>query len=355
MTISRRSILYLAFLLIASLVLFRWRTTLRNLISRPEAEGRLQSKFSNPFVDGNKALVSLVHGDNVDLMVREAIAMIGGLEKMGVKDKTVLVKPNVVSGDPSPATTNPEVVRAIVRLLKEAGAKKIYVGDMSALLTLPTKKNMEKTGILKAAEEAGAEALFLEDHGWVKVDLPQGRYIREAYVSEWIYKVDRIVNLPVIKTHRNASYTITLKNFIGATHGRQRPYLIDPTHWEEIVTEFNLAYQPHLNLVDGTKVMVSGGPWSGEEERAGLILASGDRIAADIIGLSLIKHYGKWKDVTGKGVWDQRQIKRAVELGLGVKDSSSILLKTNSLEAPDADFTRLISAIQKHALDSSPF
>ncbi len=349
MTFSRRSIFYLVSLLVISFLLFRWRTTLKNLILRPEAQGQPQPKFFNSFVEGNKALVSLVHGDDVEQMVREAIGLIGGIEKIDVKDKTVLVKPNVVSGNPSPATTNPEVIRAMVKLLTEAGAKRIYVGDMSALLTLPTKKNMEKTGILKAAEEAGAEPLFFEDHGWVKVDLPEAKYIKEAHVSEWIYKVDRVVNVPVIKTHRSAAYTITLKNFIGATHGRQRPYLIDPAHWEEIVAEFNLAYQPHLNLVDGTRVMVSGGPWSGDEERAGLILASGDRIAADVIGLSLIKHYGRSKEIVGRGVWEQRQIKRAVELGLGVKDSNSILLKTKSLKSDDGAFARLISAIQKHA------
>lgn len=282
-------------------------------------------------------------------MVREAIGMIGGLEKIGVKGNTVLVKPNVVSGEPSPATTSPEVVKAIVKLLKEAGIKKVYVGDMSALLTLPTKKNMERTGILRASQEAGAEALFFEEHRWIRVNLPQARYIREAYVSEWIYRVDRVINLPVIKTHRNAVYTIALKNFIGATHGRQRPYLIDPTHWEEIVTELNLAYQPHLNLVDGTNVMVSGGPWSGKEEKSGLILASGDRVAADIIGLSLIKHYGQSRGVVDKGVWDQRQIRRAVELGLGAKDGASILLKTKSLKAQDEKFNQLIAAMRRHA------
>jgi uncharacterized protein (DUF362 family) len=347
-TLSRRSLFYLASLLIASFLLFRWRTTLKNLIFRPEAEGQSRPAFSNPFVDGNRAMVSLVHGGDAEAMVREAIGMIGGLEKMGVKGNTVLVKPNVVSGEPSPATTSPEVVKAIVKLLKEAGAKKVYVGDMSALVTLPTKKNMERTGILQAAREVGAEPVFFEEHRWIRVHLPQARFIREAYVSEWIYKVDRVINLPVIKTHRNATYTIALKNFVGATHGRQRPYLIDPTHWEEIVTELNLAYQPHLNLVDGTKVMVSGGPWSGEEEKTGVILASGDRIAADVIGVSLIKHYGRSKGVADKGVWDQGQIRRAVELGMGVKDGASILLRSASLGARDEKFDQLIAAIQKH-------
>ena len=349
MIVSRRSIVYLAALLIAAFLLFRWRTTLKNLLFRPEAEGQLPANFTNPFVEGDKVLVSVVRGENIERMLREALSMIGGLEKIGVKDKTVLVKPNVVSGEPPPTTTNPELVRAITRLLSEKGAKKVYVGDMSALLTLPTRKNMERTGILHAAQEAGAEPLFFEDHSWVKVPIQRAKYIREAYVSEWIYKVDRVINLPVVKTHRNATYSIALKNFIGATHGRQRPYLIDPTHWEEIVTELNLAYQPHLNIGDGTRIMVSGGPWSGAKEKTGVVVASGDRVACDIVGLSLIKHYGKSRDVAGKGVWEQRQIRRAIELGLGVKSGASILLKTKSLKTPDANFDRLISAIRKHA------
>ncbi|MFB3062335.1 MAG: DUF362 domain-containing protein [Candidatus Binatia bacterium] len=349
MTVSRRSLFFLAILLLASFILFRWRTTIRNLVLRPEAKGQIPPKFPNPFLEGNKTLVGLVHGEQVELMVREAIQLIGGIEKLQVRGKTVLVKPNVVAGRPSPTTTNPEVIRAIIRILKEAGAKKVYVGDMSAILTLPTKRNMEKTGILKVVEDEGAEALFFEDGRWVKVDLSESEYIKEAYVSEWIYNVDRVINLPVIKTHRSATYSIALKNFIGATHGRQRPYLVDSSHWEEIVSEFNLAYQPHLNLVDGTKVMLSGGPWSGSEAESGIVLASGDRVATDIIGLSLIKHYGKDKDVARKGVWEQKQIQTAVRLGLGVKDSSSLLLKEKSLKGPDSNFTRLVSSIRKHA------
>lgn len=350
MTFSRRSLLYLAFLLIVSLLLFRWRTTLKSLLFRPEARGPRRPRSANPFLEQEKALVSLVHGGDVEAMVREAVELIGGMEKIGVKGKTVLVKPNVVSGEPSPATTSPKVISAVVKLLKEAGAQKIYVGDMSALLALPTRANLERTGILQATQEAGAEALCFEDYGWVRVDLPKGRYVREAYVSEWIYKVDRVINLPVVKTHRNAVYTICLKNFIGATHGRQRPYLIDAGHWEEIIAELNLAYEPHLNLIDGTKVMASGGPWSGEVEEAGVVLASGDRIAADVIGLGLIKHYNRWQDVADKGVWEQRQIRRAVELGLGVKDAASVRLKAKSFKAPDPNFDQLLSAIQKHAL-----
>ncbi len=353
MSISRRSFFIFAFLLVTSLFLFRFRTTLKSLIFRPQAGGQIPPKFPNPFLEGDKALVGLVHGDSIEPMVREAIHLIGGIEKLQIRGKTVLLKPNVVSARPFPTTTNPEVLRAVIKIVKEAGAKEVYVGDMSALISLPTKKNMEKTGILRVIEEEGAHALFFEEDSWVRVRLPQGKYIEQAYVSEWIYKVDRVINLPVIKTHRTATYSIALKNFIGATHGRQRPYLVDATHWEEIVAEFNLAYQPHLNIVDGTKVMLSGGPWSGPEERAGIILASGDRVATDIIGLSLLKHYGRNRDVSRKGVWDQRQIQTAVNLGIGIKDSRSLLLKEISLKGSDTTFSQLVSSIRKHAFETS--
>lgn len=274
-------------------------------------------KFDNPYKENGKALVGIVRGDDILEMTREAIALIGGFEKIGVKGKTVLVKPNIVSAEPSPATTNPEVVRAVARVLKEEGASKVIVGDMSAMLTLSTKRNMIKTGIKKAAEEAGAEVVCFEDYDWVEVELPDAEYISHVYVTEWVFNADRIINLPVIKTHRSASYSICLKNFIGATHLKFRPYLIDSAHWEELVAEINIAYQPHLNIVDGTRIMIEGGPWQGTAADTNLIIASGDRIAADIAGLEIIKGFGKWHMVADKDVWEQKQITRALKLGLG--------------------------------------
>jgi uncharacterized protein (DUF362 family) len=152
------------------------------------------------------------------------------------------------------------------------------------------------------------------------------------------------VNLPVIKTHRSASYSICLKNFVGATHFKQRPYFVDSDHWEEIVTEINLAYTPDINIADGTVTMIEGGPWSGKEAATNLILASGDRVAADVVGLGIIKAFGLWRDVTQKGVWEQRQIKRAVELGM---DGGEIELLTTSLDK-DPEFEKLMEKVREN-------
>ncbi len=301
----------------------------------------------NVFKEDGKSLVSVVGGKDVEAMVRESVSLMGGLKRIGVRGKTVLVKPNVVSGRKNPTTTNPAVVKAAVKILYEEGASKVYVGDMSALLRLPTKNNMEKTGIKKAAEDAGAQVVFFDDHEWIKVKIPKGKYIKEVEVSEWMFGADRIVNLPVIKTHRSAQYSICLKNFVGATHFKQRPYFVDSRHWEEVVSEINLAYTPDLNIVDGTTTMVEGGPWKGREVETNLVIASGDRVAADTVGLALIKSYGLWKSVALRSVWDQRQIRRAAETALGAGKRDEIKLVTAS-KGKIPEFDDLLGKIEKN-------
>jgi uncharacterized protein (DUF362 family) len=294
----------------------------------------------NPFVRGRKSLVAAVGGKDLAEMVRRAVSLIGGFGPLALGGKSVLVKPNVVGDHGHPTTTNPAVVAATVRVLYEAGAGKVYVGDMSALIRGSTAKNMEKTGILAAARGAGAEPIFFEDHDWVKVKVP-GKFIQEVSVTEWIRKVDRVVNLPVIKTHEYAGYSICLKNFVGATHFRQRPYFVNALHWEEVVTELNLAYRPDLNIADGTKVMVEGGPWEGTAEEANLILAGGDRVACDVAGLALIKSYGRWKRLMATSPWAMGQVRRAVELGLGAESAQEIELVTASLDGNPAFSDRM--------------
>jgi len=312
------------------------------------SKGRLEPRYrKNLFVADGKSLVSIVGGKDIKRMIKEFVSLIGGFDKIGIKGKTILVKPNVVAGRKNPTTTNPEVVKAMVSILYEEGASEVFVGDMSALLKLPTKGNMEKTGIKRAAEEAGAKVIYFEDYDFFNINLPKGKYINNVGVSEWIFKADRVINLPVIKTHRSATYSICLKNFVGATHFKQRPYFVDSDHWEEVVTEINLAYSPDLNVIDGTKIMVEGGPWKGQEKDTDLIISSGDRIAADVIGLGIIKAFGLSKKIVSENVWEQRQIKRAVEIGLGARSRNEIKLLTASLDN-NKEFENLIRKVTEN-------
>jgi uncharacterized protein (DUF362 family) len=320
---TRRGIIGLLF--VAVVALFFWRSALlRHLLSR--ARQRFGPRIPGGDVgETAKSLVGIAGGEDVEGTIRQAVALIGGFKQFDLKGKTVMVKPNVVANKPPPSTTSPEVVGAMVRILYAEGAKQVYCGDMSAAMHLDTIANMVGTGIKKAAEQAGAQVIAFEHHHWVEVAVPQAAFKR-VLVTEWLYKVDFWLNLPVIKTHRSASYSICLKNFVGCTHVRQRPYLIDANRWEEVVAELNLAYRPDLNIVDGTVSMIAGGPWEGTPARTSLIIASTDRVAADVAGLGVIKAFGTWEKVAEKGAWEQKQITRALELGIGKGKEEIVLL-----------------------------
>jgi uncharacterized protein (DUF362 family) len=321
----------------------------RSLFSPEGNVGVWRPPPPNPFTTDGKTLVGIVRGDDVDRMVREAVRLIGGLDPLAVRGKTVLVKPNVVSDQPPPATTNPEVVRAVARLFKKAGAGRVIVGDMSAIMRLPTASNMERTGIAKAAKEAGAEVIDFDNAEWIELKPPGAWLTPSIHIARPVYEADLLVNVPVVKTHRNATYSICLKNLVGVTHPRYRPYRVNPAKWEEVVAELNLAVHPILNIIDATKIMVAGGPWEGPSEETNLILASGDRIAADATGLALIKHFGKWDKVNSIPVWEQRQIRHAQELGIGVQDRNAVRLVPSLVEGDRTSFDALTAQL-RHAL-----
>jgi uncharacterized protein (DUF362 family) len=138
-----------------------------------------------------------------------------------------------------------------------------------------------------------------------------------------------------------------MKNFVGATHGRYRPYMIDSGHWEEIVSEINAAYRPDLNIVDGTKIMYAGGPWRGDEAEMGLILAGGDRIACDAVAVALMKTFPTHPRMKDRGVWEQTQIRHGQQLGLGIDSPESLELEVHHLETPPPELQGRLKDMQK--------
>lgn len=319
----------------------------RSLFAPDGREGELRAPRPNRFTRDGKALVSVVGGATVEAMAREAVALLGGIERLGVAGKTAFVKPNVVSDLPPPTTTSPALVAAVVALLREAGAARVIVGDMSGVSRLPTRKNLEATGIAAAARAAGAEVIDLDDPEWIEVKLPPGGLLERVHVARPVYDADVLINLPVVKTHARATYSICLKNLIGVTHPRQRPYRVNAAKWQEIVAEVNRAIHPDLNIIDATTIMVAGGPHAGTPQSAGLVLASGDRIAGDAVGLALIKRAALWDEVGRVSVWAQRQIRHAQRYGLGAAGPDALALAPRRLDGDAAAFDATLAAIER--------
>jgi uncharacterized protein (DUF362 family) len=115
-----------------------------------------------------------------------------------------------------------------------------------------------------------------------------------------------------------------------------------------MIAEINAAYSPDLVLLDGVEAFTNGGPESGKRVNANVILAGTDRIAIDAVGVAILRHFGTTPEVSRGAIFEQEQIARAVQLGIGVKSPQEIELITDDRES--AEYAKAIRAI----LDGSP-
>ncbi|WP_255420845.1 DUF362 domain-containing protein [Methanosarcina sp. MSH10X1] len=145
-----------------------------------------------------------------------------------------------------------------------------------------------------------------------------------------------MIALPVIKTHWTATFTMGLKSQISITADRDRRQLPHGKHRDvlfgNMIAESNLVYRPDFYISDATKCFVTGGPDLGTLKEPGIVMASQDVIANDTVGLALLKTLGTVPKIQEHSVWDQPQIRRAVELGLGVRGRDEITIKGSEVE-----------------------
>lgn len=270
--------------------------------------------------------VALVRGEGVAQMVRRAVELAGGFTGLS-SGATVLIKPNVNSDDPYPGTTNSEVVRAVVELVKEYEPRRIIVADRSNP-AYDTLLAMKKVSIYQAAIEAGAEVMSLKSYGWIEADPPGAENWPGGFeFSRLPQEVDYMITLPVTKTHSIARFTMALKNTVGLIHPRSRDFLHSKggRQFGAMLAEINLPRPADFVVMDGTRAFISGGPSRGEVREPNLILATSDLVAADVVGLAILKNLGA-PELLAQNSWEEHQVARAVELGLGVSDASQLEL-----------------------------
>jgi uncharacterized protein (DUF362 family) len=277
--------------------------------------------------------VSLTRKSTINEAIEVAIELAGGMEIP--KNATILIKPNQNSNDPFPATSNPDTVASLVRYIKRFSPKRVIVADASNQYYLPTVSSMEATGLLQAARAEGAEVIGLEDGEFIPVRPEQASSWEEPfYVSKLFVDADYVISQPVVKTHSLAIYTMALKNTIGVINYDSRPLMHaapGPTFWR-MIAELNLVRQPDFILLDGWKAMVTGGPFSGGVKEPHIIIGTRDVLAADAVGLALLKHLGTENRIHTQSVWEQPVLKHGVELNLGAKSRDEIDIVSEGVE-----------------------
>jgi len=247
-----------------------------------------------------------------------------------VKNKDVLIKPNFNTADTAPGSTHNDTLVALVEEIWKMGARSIRLGERSYP---PTQEIMTAKGIIPLMEDLGVEVIdfdALTDKDWVPVKTNDSHWREGFRVARPILESECLVSTGCLKTHQfGGVFTLSLKLHVGVVptgrHGY--PYMSElhgSRHQQKLIAEINQVFSPKLVVMDGVDVFVDGGPATGKVKKGNVFLASTDRVAVDAVGVAVLKHLGSNKQIMKRKIFDQVQIARAVELGLGVSSPDEI-------------------------------
>lgn len=150
--------------------------------------------------------------------------------------------------------------------------------------------------------------------------MSKGKYLKAVSLTEILERVDKIILLPCLKTHKYAQYTGALKLAVGFVKPVERIKL-HLFHLQEKIAELNTLFRADLIIMDARKCFINGGPSEGEVKEPNLILASDDRVAIDLEGIKIIQSF-KGNSLKGINPWSLIQIRKAIELGVGVTNEN---------------------------------
>jgi uncharacterized protein (DUF362 family) len=275
------------------------------------------------------ALVAIVRTENRSEGVKRAIKLLG---LNPIQGNRVLLKPNFNSADEAPGSTHSDVLRAMVYQLQEMGARGITVADRSGMGD--TRSVLEQKGVMHMAAEYGFDTLIfdeLEDEDWVISHSSDHYWSKGFAVPRQLLDSECVVQTCNLKTHRyGGHFTLSLKNSVGfaaKTIGNGYDYmreLHNSPYQRSMIADINTAYTPDLIVMDGVEAFVNGGPAKGKKVQSNVVLAATDRVALDAVGVAILRMFGTTKEVSLGKVFEQEQIARAVDLGLGVDGPEKI-------------------------------
>jgi len=249
-----------------------------------------------------------------------------------------ICRPNFNSADPAPGSTHNDTLRSLVQALWEMGARDITLADRSGMAD--TNQVMRQKGIFQMGEELGFSIIVLDElgeNGWVHVR-PRGSHWRDGFLfARPCLDAECVVQTCCLKTHRfGGHFTLSLKNSVALVPRHGYPYmgeLHSSPHQRLMIAELNEPYSPDLIVLDGVEAFTDGGPDKGTRVRSEVMLAGTDRVAVDAVGVAILRHLGTTREVSRGRIFEQEQIARAVELGLGVSSPGGISIITDDEES----------------------
>lgn len=232
--------------------------------------------------------LAVIHGADEAAMVRAAFGALGGVDKFISKGDVVLLKPNVAF-DRSPrlgATTNPGILKAVARAVRQAGAREVLVADNP--INSPAGC-FHKSGVGPAAREVGAKLVLPSPGTFRRVDTGGEAIGVWQAMAQPLHRADKVIGIAPLKDHNLCDASMTMKNWYGLLGGARNRF-----HQDIYTTVADLAgmITPTLVFLDATRILMSNGPTGGslnDVKPGNTIIASVDQVACDTIGYGLLE------------------------------------------------------------------
>jgi uncharacterized protein (DUF362 family) len=230
-----------------------------------------------------------------------------------------------------------ETVKQLILKLKEMGAVSITLAERAGPAN--TSKVFEEKGVGPLSNDLGfniVDLTELPNDGYILKN-PEGNHWKDGFLFAKIFnEAECIVETCCLKTHMyGGHFTISLKNAVGMVNKRNMTELHSSKYQREMIAEINSVYKPDLIIMDGIITFVDRGPMEGTRVEANVFVAGTDKIAIDAVGVAILRILGTTPEVTNGPIFSQDQIKRAVELGIGITAPNEIEFLTDSEDSEE--------------------
>lgn len=255
-------------------------------------------------------------GRNIEKLVQETLAALGGIEQFVKPGEVVVVKPNI-GWDRTvelAANTHPEVVTTLVKLCLDAGAKQVRLFDRTCN---DERRCYTQSGIRAAVEGIKSDRVSLEymdRRAYRELEIKGGRAFDRWEFYMPVIEADRLINVPIAKHHSISRLTLGMKNLmgvIGGNRGRLHHQIA------ESLADIASVIHTDLTVIDATRILVANGPQGGRTEdvrNTETLIASADMVAADAYATTLF----------GLRPEDVATVVVAAQRGLGVMDLKQV-------------------------------
>ena len=278
--------------------------------------------------------------DQIERNIYKIFELAGGIDKYINKGDNVLIKPNFIvpKKSSSGATTDLRIIEAVIKAILKQKAMPI-IGE-GVPYSFNADETFKRVGIDKIAKKHNIQLINMDNYIPKNVKIKNSLAVNEILISNLVFEVDKIINLPVMKTHTQTTVTLGMKNLKGCIIGKEK-LILHHVGLSEGIVDLNTILKPTFTIIDGIVGMEGNGPTNGKPKRMNLLLGSSDILALEIIGSKImgfnpysIKHIYLAKDKK-IGEYDIKHINVIGENIEEVKDKFSLpILKINKWFGP---------------------